>query len=163
MKTQPSGAAGAVALLALALLAAPGLAADTSPILGGAELPLATVHLAAVAPVLALAAPAVQDQPPPEEPEPRPEPFPAPPEQPPAERPPDQPPPEPEEDEPDVDVDVAVPDEPELEVPQIEPPDLEVETEAEEETAWYLDPFWIIVALVFLVVILILIFSGRRR
>ena len=49
----------------------------------------------------------------------------------------------------------------ETELPEIE--DDELEVEAESDTVWYADPFWIVVALVFVAVILILIFSGRRR
>jgi hypothetical protein len=97
-----------------------------------------------------------------QEPEPRPQPFPAPPEQPPAERipegpeglPTDQPPAE------ETEIEVEIP-EVATELPSIE--DAEPEAEADSGTAWYADPFWILIALVFVVVVLILIFSGRRR
>lgn len=151
-------------LLAFAI---PAASAASDLVLAGAEVPLATAHLALLAPPLheaeAIAVGAAQEIPE-QEPEPRPQPFPAPPEQPPAERiPPDleegqeaEPPAE----EPDVELEAP---EVEIEVPEADlEPEIE-ELEAETETVWYADPFWIVVALVFVVVILILIFSGRRR
>lgn len=167
MKKLPLRAATwlAPALFAFVLAAPAPSPAASELLLGGAEVPLATAHLALLAPPLAEAdARALEQQEIPEqEPEPRPEPFPAPPEQPPAERipeepeelPADQPP---AEEEPEIEVEVP---EVETELPEIE--DDELEVEAESDTVWYADPFWIIVALVFVVVILILIFSGRRR
>jgi hypothetical protein len=152
-------------LLAFAI---PAASAASDHVLAGAEVPLATAHLALLAPPLheaeAIAAGAAQEIPE-QEPEPRPQPFPAPPEQPPAERiPPD--PEEGQEAEPpaeEPEVELEAPDV-EIEVPEADlEPEVVEELEAETETVWYLDPFWIVVALVFVVVILILIFSGRRR
>jgi hypothetical protein len=165
--TPAAAVCAASMLLAFGLASAPAAAADPAPILGGAELPLVVTHLAVAAP----AAGPVQDQPPPTEPEPRPEPFPAPPEQPPAQRPPDQPPSTqppstqpPMDEEPPVDI--------ELEPPAADVPAPDVlrdegeaatEPDAEPEAVWYRSPLWIVLALVFVVVIVILIFSGRRR
>ncbi|HUF78513.1 MAG TPA: hypothetical protein VMR44_06355 [Thermoanaerobaculia bacterium] len=145
--------------------AIPADSAASDHVLAGAELPLATAHLALLAPALheaeAIAAGAAQEIPE-QEPEPRPQPFPAPPEQPPAERipeepeglPADQPPAE------ETEIEVEIPAVA-TELPPIE--DAEPEAEADSDTVWYADPFWILIALVFVVVILILIFSGRRR
>lgn len=127
----------------------------------GAEIAFSTAALARLASPLAERDPRGQEIPE-QEPEPRPQPFPAPPEQPPAERipegpeglPADQPPAE------ETEIEVEIPAVA-TELPPIE--DAEPEAEADSDTAWYADPFWILIALVFVVVILILIFSGRRR
>lgn len=102
--------------------------------------------------------------------------FPAPPEQPPAERRPD----EPEEPPPgDVEPYDSPTDAEDAEVgieTEIEPPLIEeageqadettdvLEAEADaEDGAWAVDPLWVMVGLVFVVVVVILLFSGRRR
>lgn len=141
------------------------------------RLVLSALVVLALTPLAAPAALQAQEQQevPEQEPEVRPQPFPAPPEQPPAERRPDQPPPgdiepygsEPDEGEAEVGTDIAV-----------EQPDIDESGEQTDEVtgvledgyeevrgepSWYRQPIWVIVGLVLAVVVLILLFSGRRR
>lgn len=53
--------------------------------------------------------------------------------------------------------------EPQVQPPGEQAPEEELARAEKEESVWYLDPFWLIVALIFVVVVVILIFSGRKR
>jgi hypothetical protein len=140
-------------------------------------------------PLVAPAAVHAQEEETPYEPEVRPQPFPAEPEQPPAERRPDEvqpadPPPRDEADEPGDPMQPPAEQQPYgseeeegAEVgteTEVEPPVVDNSGEQPDETtdvlegdaddaAWYRDPLWVLVGLVGLVVVVILLFSGRRR